>query len=188
MEKLIFTPSEDDLRHAYTLHVKQAKWKRAFLLIGFATCVGIVLASLDGFDDMDETTGLIVGMALWGAALAVILQILLPRFWIPRYSRKIYKQQKETKHFFPPSMGGIGTSTWPTPCNGFIISFDESPLANAGARGTTGPPTIARGTISQIGCMISSPDDSNTSGNGKGTESPSIANRSSIGSLFFKMN
>ena len=61
-QKLVFTPSEEDLRFAYALHMKQMGWKRIgyFVLFGFA--IGVVMAGFNGIDEVQQAIGLIVGL------------------------------------------------------------------------------------------------------------------------------
>lgn len=103
IEKLTFTPREDDLRAAYGLHLQKAGWTRVGYLIIFGLVVGIVLAALDGFEDVPQTVGIIVGMTLWAGIVALLIKILMPIWWVPRLSKKIYRQQKDLR---------LETTTW----------------------------------------------------------------------------
>lgn len=103
IEKLIFTPSEEDLRAAYALHMKQMGWKRLGYFLLFGLFVGIVMAALGGFDNMNQALGLIVGMTIWAGIVALVMSILIPIWWVPRHSKKTYKQQKDLR---------LETTTW----------------------------------------------------------------------------
>lgn len=115
-EKLIFTPSEEDLRAAYGLHMKQLGFKRIGYFLLFGLAIGIALAAFDGFDHVPQALGLIAGMTLWAGLLALIMTILFPIWWVPRLARKIYKQQKDLR---------LETTTW----------WDDEKLYSGNAQG-----------------------------------------------------
>ncbi|WP_108809894.1 YcxB family protein [Sphingorhabdus sp. Alg231-15] len=96
-EKIIFTPTEDDLRAAYGLHLKQMGWKRFAYLLLFGLAIGIAMAAYDGFDDMTKAIGLVAGMTLWAGIVALVMSVLVPTWWVPRLSKKIYNQQKDLR-------------------------------------------------------------------------------------------
>lgn len=97
IEKLIFTPSEEDLRAAYGLHINQMTGKRFGYFVLFGAFVGIAIAATDGFDNMPRVIGLIAGMTLWAGVVAGLFTLLMPIWWVPRLSKKIYKQQKDLR-------------------------------------------------------------------------------------------
>ena len=103
MNKLKFTPTEDDLHAAYRLHIQRVGWKRHAYFILFGAIVGIILAAFDGFENSGQAIGLIGAMMLWAAVVATLMQFLIPIFWIPRLAKKIYKQQKDLR---------LETETW----------------------------------------------------------------------------
>ncbi|GAA0481320.1 hypothetical protein GCM10009096_24320 [Parasphingorhabdus litoris] len=94
-EKLVFTPTEEDLRSAYGLHMKQLGLKRILYLLLFGLTIGVILAAFDGFDDLPKALGLIVSMSIWAGIVAAIITIMIPVWWVPRLAKKIYKQQKD---------------------------------------------------------------------------------------------
>jgi len=94
MEKLIFTPGEDDLKEAYRLHYKGPNWKRFGYLLGFAFLVGLILAALEGFSNIGTTLRLIIGTLIWAAVVFGIISLIILRWWIPRHAKKIFAQQK----------------------------------------------------------------------------------------------
>ena len=96
-EKIIFTPTEEDLRAAYGLHLKQMGWKRLGYLLLFGLAIGLAMAAYDGFENLPAALGLIVGMTIWAGIVALAMTILIPIWWVPRLSRKIYKQQKDLR-------------------------------------------------------------------------------------------
>ncbi|WP_422343918.1 YcxB family protein [Parasphingorhabdus sp.] len=115
-QKLVFTPTEEDLRFAYALHMKQMSWKRIGYFVLFGLTLGVVMAGFNGFDDVQQAIGLIIGMTIWAGAVALIMTLLLPIWWVPRYSRKIYKQQKDLH---------LETTTW----------WDDEKLYSGNAQG-----------------------------------------------------
>jgi len=102
-EKLVFTPSEEDLRAAYSLHMKQQGFKRIGYFLLFALAIGIAMAAFDGFEHGPRALGLIAGMTIWGGVVALIMTILVPIWWVPRLAKKIYRQQKDLR---------LETTTW----------------------------------------------------------------------------
>ncbi len=96
-EKIIFTPTEEDLRAAYGLHLKQMGGKRLGYLLLFGLSIGLAMAAYDGFENLPTALGLIVGMTIWAGIVALAITILIPIWWVPRLSRKIYKQQKDLR-------------------------------------------------------------------------------------------
>ncbi len=115
-EKLVFTPNEEDLRAAYNLHMKQITVKRFGYFLLFGALVGLIISALDGFDNLNMAIGLIAGMTLWAGIVAGLFTVLLPVWWVPRLSKKIYKQQKDLR---------LETTSW----------WDDEKLYSSNAQG-----------------------------------------------------
>lgn len=94
-EKFTFTLTEDDLRAAYALSVKRpaVEWIGSVLLIGILT--GIAITAMDPCNDVNHTIKVIGEMILLIGFIMLIIGIILRIWWIPRFARKIYRQQKE---------------------------------------------------------------------------------------------
>ena len=103
MEKIIFTPSEQDLLNAYRLHIQRFNAKRLAWMIVFGAAIGIAMAAIDDFSDPYTSTILILSMILWAILVVAIIQFLVPRYWVPRLARKTYIQQKDLR---------LETTTW----------------------------------------------------------------------------
>ncbi|QTD56086.1 YcxB family protein [Parasphingorhabdus cellanae] len=94
-EKIVFTPCEDDLRAAYSLHMKQIDWKRMGLLIALAFIVSIAWFLFDGSNSLKPIRNFVLGMTVWVGVVILLVRFALPIWWAPRLSKKIYKQQKD---------------------------------------------------------------------------------------------
>lgn len=103
MEKIVFTPLEQDLLSAYRLHMQRFSGKRLFWMIAFGALIGIGLAALDGFADLFSSSILVLSMVIWALVVVAIIQFLVPRYWVPRLARKTYRQQKDLR---------LETTTW----------------------------------------------------------------------------
>lgn len=97
IEKLIFTPQEEDLKAAYRLHMTHNRFKRIGYFLLFGMAVGIAVAAWNGFNSINETIGLIAGMTLWAGFIALLFSVIAPLWWAPWYAKKIYKQQKDLR-------------------------------------------------------------------------------------------
>ena len=95
MIKLVFTPTEDDLRAAYRLHMHRSGWKRFGYFVLFGAAIGVAIAAVDGFPNVTTVIGVVLGMTIWAAVVALLFQFAVPKFWIPRLARKIFLQQKD---------------------------------------------------------------------------------------------
>lgn len=103
MEKIVFTPSEQDLLSAYRLHLQRFNAKRLVWMIVFGAAIGIAMAAIDGFSDPFTSVVLILSMMLWAIIVVALIQFLIPRYWVPRLARKTYSQQKDLR---------LETTTW----------------------------------------------------------------------------
>ena len=115
--KLIFTPTVDDLKAAYALHLKQAGWKRTGYFIAFGAVMGAVIVAINGFEGPVQALPTVGAMIIWAALVAGLLQFLLPIVWVPRFAKKIHKQQKNLR---------LETETW----------WDDEKLHSKNAQGT----------------------------------------------------
>ncbi|GAB5488398.1 MAG: hypothetical protein Pars2KO_19680 [Parasphingorhabdus sp.] len=97
MEKISFTPSEQDLLAAYRLHMLGTSRKRSVWMIVFGAVVGIGMAGMEGFSDIYTSAILVFSMVLWAAIIVGIIKFLLPRYWVPRLAKKTYLQQKDLR-------------------------------------------------------------------------------------------
>tara|TARA_R110000824_G_scaffold55506_6_gene152870 strand:+ start:2872 stop:3405 length:534 start_codon:yes stop_codon:yes gene_type:complete len=96
-EKLVFTPNEDDLRAAYGLHVRWLSFRRMILFLIFGIAMGDVFTPLDGFGGMSHDISMIAATMLWIGFAALVHMIIFRNWSIPRYAKKIYKQQKDLR-------------------------------------------------------------------------------------------
>ncbi|MEP2989092.1 MAG: YcxB family protein [Parasphingorhabdus sp.] len=103
MEKIVFTPSEQDLMGAYGLHIKRFSGKRLTWMLAIGFMIGVGLAAIDDFSDPFTSTITILSMVIWAAIVVAIIQFMIPRYWIPRLARKTYAQQKDLR---------LETTTW----------------------------------------------------------------------------
>ena len=103
MAKIFFTPSEEDLLAAYNLHIRRYSGKRMMWMLVIGAIIGLTLAAMEGFDDPMVSFVTILSMIIWAAIVVAIIQIMIPRYWIPRLARKTYAQQKDLR---------LETNTW----------------------------------------------------------------------------
>lgn len=103
MEKIVFTPSEDDLLAAYSLHIKRYSSKRLIAMLIIGAIIGLALAALEGFENPMTSAITIFSMIIWAAIVVAIIQFMIPRYWVPRLARKTYAQQKDLR---------LETTTW----------------------------------------------------------------------------
>ncbi len=103
MEKIVFTPSEQDLMSAYGLHIGRYSGKRLIWMLAIGLMIGVGLAVMDGFSDPFASIITILSMVIWAAIVVAIIQFLIPRYWVPRLARKTYAQQKDLR---------LETTTW----------------------------------------------------------------------------
>lgn len=103
MEKIVFTPSEEDLLGAYSLHIKRYSGKRLIWMLIIGAVIGFALAAIDGFEDPFVSIITILSMIVWAAIVVAIIQFMIPRYWVPRLARKTYAQQKDLR---------LETTTW----------------------------------------------------------------------------
>lgn len=103
MDKILFTPSEEDLLAAYSLHIRRYSGKRLIWMLILGAIIGLALAALDGFEDPMVSTITVLSMIIWAAIVVAIIQFMIPRYWVPRLARKTYAQQKDLR---------LETTTW----------------------------------------------------------------------------
>ena len=95
MEKLVFTPTEDDLRSAYKMHFRRPRGMQLVAMIATGLAISVVLSAMDGFSDGSKALNLMIVMIIWATLITAIIFLVIQLWWIPRLSKKLFSQQKD---------------------------------------------------------------------------------------------
>lgn len=90
-----FKPAEADLLLALKKHYNRFQVKRVFWFIAFCALVGLAISVFVGNTTPKEMAKVIGGMIVYGIVVIAILQIIIRVLWLPRYVRRIFKQQTD---------------------------------------------------------------------------------------------
>jgi hypothetical protein len=119
---LTFTPAEADLLAAYRLAYPSLSSPRIIGFIAFGAVIGLAIAGIDGFRNARESLIMIGAMTLWAIVVLFVIVVGVRLIWMPRYSRRIFTQQKDLQspitlewtdtHFITTAHGGRVEIAW----------------------------------------------------------------------------
>jgi uncharacterized membrane protein YsdA (DUF1294 family) len=110
-ETLRFTPTEADLKAAYSLHMARVSVKRLLLMAAFGLVVGLVVAVLTNTRDTQEALFIVIMMLCWALVVTLAIYLATRYLWMPRYVRRIYAQQKDLQGETEVSWDATGFAT-----------------------------------------------------------------------------
>jgi hypothetical protein len=93
--EITFTPTEAMLKTAYGLHYKALGKKRMIGYVIFGLIMGVVLAAVDGFSSVSQSLQIIGAVLLWALFVMLVIIIISRYWWIPRFVRRVFAQQKD---------------------------------------------------------------------------------------------
>jgi hypothetical protein len=94
-DQVAFKPTEAMLKTAYGLHYKGPGKKRMIGYGIFGLVMGLVLAAVDGFSSVSQSLQIIGAILLWALFVLLIIIMVTRYWWIPRFVRRVYAQQKD---------------------------------------------------------------------------------------------
>jgi hypothetical protein len=92
---LTFKPAEAHLLMALKKHYNRFQVKRVIWFVAFCALVGLAVSVLAGDTTAKEMIKVVGGMMLYGVVIIVILRVIIQAFWLPRYVRRVFKQQTD---------------------------------------------------------------------------------------------
>jgi len=96
-DQLVIHVGEADLLTAYRAHYPVFPRNRIAIGALLVLLLGISLALLDGPADARHAAAYAGALLLWAALLFFVLQLAMRRWWMPRYTRRIYAQQVDLR-------------------------------------------------------------------------------------------
>jgi uncharacterized membrane protein (DUF485 family) len=90
-----FKPTEAHLLTALKRQYSRFQVKRILWFIAFCAFVGLSISVLSGDTSPNEMTKVMGGMVVYGVVVIMILQIIIRWIWLPRYVRRVFKQQSD---------------------------------------------------------------------------------------------
>jgi hypothetical protein len=120
--KLRFTPTEENLKAAYSLHLARFSVKRLLVMAALGMFVGLAVAGLSGTRNMNDVMLVTIGMLCWALVVTLVIYLTIRYFWIPRFARRVFAQQKDLqseteiswddRSFVAANANGSGSLPW----------------------------------------------------------------------------
>jgi hypothetical protein len=95
--EIAFTPTASMLEAAYGVHYSRPSKKQIIGYIIFGGLMGLALAMIDEFSSLTYTLGIIALTILWALFVLMVIILLTRYWWLPRFTRRIFKQQSELR-------------------------------------------------------------------------------------------
>jgi hypothetical protein len=92
---LTFTPIEAHLLAALKKHYDRVQVKRVLWFVAFCAMIGLAVSQFFGNNNMQDTIKIIAGTVVYGLAIVAIIKIIVRFVWLPRYVRRVFKQQAD---------------------------------------------------------------------------------------------
>jgi hypothetical protein len=93
--ELSFTPSEAMLNRAYALHYRGPGRNRVIGFAIFGALLGLGIAIAEGLHSARVAIGWIAAGMIWAFFVFCIIWVITRYWWMPRFVRRVYAQQRD---------------------------------------------------------------------------------------------
>jgi hypothetical protein len=95
INEVTFTPTEAMLKAVYDLHYKGISKKRLIGFVIFGMVLGFTTVLIEGFTSLFQSLTIMGVVLLWTFFVLIMTLAIVRYWWIPRFVRRIFAQQKD---------------------------------------------------------------------------------------------